>query len=76
MNIGRKALVVLGAIFLLLFVSFQLLAFSPKDLKPTGWVNDFANVMSPDARQALEQKLSEYEKQTSIEIFVVDRSIS
>jgi len=53
MNIGRKALVVLGAIFLLLFVSFQLLAFSPKDLKPTGWVNDFANAMSPDARQAL-----------------------
>ncbi|MDD5741560.1 MAG: TPM domain-containing protein [Candidatus Nanoarchaeia archaeon] len=38
---------------------------------PVGYVNDFAGILPGDMKLRLEQKLSEYEKQTSIEIAVV-----
>jgi uncharacterized protein len=38
---------------------------------PSGFVNDFAEMMSSQARQQLEQKLSQFEKDTSNEISVV-----
>jgi len=38
---------------------------------PSGFVNDFANMMSAPAKQALEQKLSQFEKDTTNEISVV-----
>lgn len=39
--------------------------------KPTGYVNDFANVLSPNFKQTEEQKLSDYTKKTTNEIAVV-----
>ena len=39
--------------------------------QPTGLVNDFAGVLTATERQSLEQKLSDFEKQTSSEIAVV-----
>src|SRR5580658_3277000 len=38
---------------------------------PPHLVNDFANVMTPDQRAALEQKLVAYDDSTSIQIAVV-----
>lgn len=39
--------------------------------QPTGYVNDFANVLSVDQKQTLETKLTQFEKDTSNEISVV-----
>ncbi|MCX6788259.1 MAG: TPM domain-containing protein [bacterium] len=39
--------------------------------KPAGFVNDFAGMLKPDEKTALEQKLSAFEKSTSNEISVV-----
>jgi uncharacterized protein len=38
---------------------------------PVGHVNDFANILPPEVEQRLEQKLRDYERQTSVEIAVV-----
>lgn len=38
---------------------------------PIGYVNDFAKILPDEVKSRLEQKLSEYEKQTSVEIAVV-----
>ncbi len=38
---------------------------------PVGYVNDFANVLSPETKQTLEQQLTQLEKDSSIEIAVV-----
>ncbi|MCW1888214.1 MAG: TPM domain-containing protein [Candidatus Moranbacteria bacterium] len=40
-------------------------------LQSTGWVNDFANVIPDDREAALEQKLGQFEQQTTVEIAVV-----
>ena len=47
------------------------LAFSASYPSPAGYVNDFADVIPPDVQERIEAKISEYEKQTSIEIAVV-----
>lgn len=39
--------------------------------KPMGFVNDYAKLLKPEENAALEQKLSDYEKQTGNEISVV-----
>ena len=38
---------------------------------PQGFVNDFTNTLTPDQKQTLENKLSQFEKETSNEISVV-----
>lgn len=38
---------------------------------PTGFVNDFAQILSPDLRQVLEQNIKDFEGQTTHEISVV-----
>ena len=39
--------------------------------KPNGYVNDYANILSAENKNALEQILRTYDKQTSIELVVV-----
>lgn len=56
-------------LFLILFFCSQ--AVSVNYPSPTGYVNDFAKILPEKVRSGLEQKLSDYEKQTSIEIAVV-----
>jgi uncharacterized membrane protein YgcG len=59
-------------LFLLAFILLTNISlFSQIFPSPTGYVNDWANVISPEHKSQLEQKLSQYEKQTSIELTVV-----
>ena len=44
---------------------------SVNDLKPTGYVNDFAGVLSPDTRTHLEQLCTEVDQQAHAQIAVV-----
>ena len=44
---------------------------SVNDLKPTGYVNDFAGVLSPDTRSHLEQLCTEVDQQAHAQIAVV-----
>lgn len=39
--------------------------------RPVGFVNDFADIIPADVKNRLEEKLRQYEKQTSIEVAVV-----
>ncbi len=39
--------------------------------QPVGYVNDFAEILSPTFRQSLETDLAEFEKETTVEIAVV-----
>jgi uncharacterized protein len=59
----------LCAILFLAFVSPTLAYVSPG--KPTGYVNDFARVLSPDTVQSLTSELSSFQETTSNEIAVV-----
>jgi uncharacterized protein len=52
-----------------LLLSYTL--FATEYPKPVGYVNDFANVMTADQKGKLESVLSNYEKQTSVEISIV-----
>lgn len=56
------------ALCLLFFVSRAYAAAFPN---PVGHVNDFANILPPDVARILERGLSDYAKETSIEIAVV-----
>lgn len=38
------------------------------ELTPSGWVNDFANLLSSEEKSKLESKLSDFEKKTDIEM--------
>ncbi|MDD4902854.1 MAG: TPM domain-containing protein [Patescibacteria group bacterium] len=59
-------------LFLLALAFFALPVFAYSSPgQPSGFVNDFANMMSPGAKQALEQKLVQFEKDTTNEISVV-----
>ncbi|MBI4991718.1 MAG: TPM domain-containing protein [Candidatus Harrisonbacteria bacterium] len=62
--------VALAAGALIGFVNF-VSALSIDVPKPAGYVNDFANVIPESAEKDLEKRLSDYEKQTAIEIAVV-----
>lgn len=62
------------SLFIIIFLSSANFAFaqtiSPFP-KPTGYVNDYANVLSSSFKQSEEQKLTAYTKQTTNEIAVV-----
>lgn len=67
----RKLILVAITIALMMFST---VAFSFDIPSPTGYVNDFAQIIPNENRNQLEQKLQDYEKQTSIEIAVVTTS--
>jgi len=61
---------------ILLTLLFFLTFFSVKsqnlmNLKPTGYVNDYEKIFTPEQKDTLEKMLSDYEKLTSIEICLV-----
>ena len=56
-------------LFIFLFPVLALAYVNPG--KPSGFVNDFAGLLSPDQKQQLETKLSDFEKTTGNEIAVV-----
>ncbi len=58
-----------GVLILFLVPLFVLAYQNPG--KPTGYVNDFAGMLTPDQKQSLEVKLSNFEKETSNELSVV-----
>jgi uncharacterized protein len=66
-----------GLCFLLLLAFFpwatvsKLHAENVSDLKPTGYVNDFAGVLSPETRSHLEQLCTEVDQQAHAQIAVV-----
>lgn len=64
----KKLLVLLSICFLL--IPWLILAYSSPG-PPQGFVNDFAGMLSDTAAQELEQKLVNFEKETSNEIAVV-----
>ena len=55
--------------FFLLFLSTEVFALSIPD-KPNGYVNDYAGLLSPAARQNLENTLAGFDRQSSNQIFV------
>ena len=56
---------------LLGLLAILLMGAAPADLEPRGYVNDFADII-PDEREAvIEQKISDFEKVTTMEIAVV-----
>ncbi|MBI4779438.1 TPM domain-containing protein, partial [Candidatus Falkowbacteria bacterium] len=57
-------------IILLLFFAWPVLAYYNPG-QPSGFVNDYTNTLTLEQRQALENKLSNFEKETSNEIAVV-----
>ena len=59
-----------AALFLLVLPAFSL-AEPLESLKPSGYVNDFAGVLSPEQKASLEQKLADYEANSSNEVTVV-----
>ena len=59
-----------GVLVLLFFVAMPALAYYNPG-KPTGFVNDYAGMMSESEKQSLETKLVNFESQTSNEISVV-----
>lgn len=69
----RRSIWLFTVFFSLLTVLFSLLtsAVSAQSLpKPTGRINDFANVIDPPTEAALDQRLDQLEQQTSSEIAV------
>lgn len=58
------------ATFLFLFISTSLV-FAKDIPNPSGFVNDFSNVLTNEQKNSLEEKLSNFEKQTTNEIVVI-----
>lgn len=56
---------------LFIFLSLPLIAYSQNIPHPEGWVNDFAQVISPNYESKLNELISEIEQKTSAEIAVV-----
>lgn len=54
-------------IFLILLMSIPTLMYG-SELRPTNWLNDFTGVLTKEQQNAINQKLSDFEKSTSIEI--------
>lgn len=67
-GLGKKALVFMVATALL---GLALVATGFAYPQPKGYVTDDANLMTPDQVNRIEHRLSEYHKQTGIEIAVV-----
>jgi len=71
MGLMFKKLFILTSILLITMVASPLVSFAYSNPgKPTGFVNDFAGVLSAEQKQQLEQKLSGYEKGTTNEISI------
>jgi len=62
----KKILTVFG----IFFFALPVFAYSSPN-SPEGFINDFANMIGATAKQALEQKLVQFEKDTSNEISIV-----
>lgn len=69
-QIGLAALLLVCIVAPLLFISAAT-AENIKDLKPTGYVNDFANVLSPATRSQLETLCTAVDRQAKAQIAVV-----
>lgn len=54
-----------------LFLSTPVLAFELPELRPTGYVNDFATLLTPDEQHHLEEVLTTFHNETSNEIVLV-----
>ncbi len=61
----------LAAALLAIFLLSLVPAFAQQIGKPSGYVNDFASVIDPAAKDSLEASLSQFEQETSVEIAVV-----
>lgn len=58
--------------FLAVFICLTGIGFAAEDaLRPQGWVNDFAGVISPEYKEKINFLISEAERKTSAEIVVV-----
>ena len=57
--------------FLLLFLSLPLVAYAQDLPQPSGWINDFAGVISTEYKEKINALISELETKTSAEIAVV-----
>lgn len=58
-------------IFHVLFLGTSVHAFEIPSLRPTGYVNDFASLLSIDEKKSIEEKLATFHTETSNEIVVV-----
>ncbi len=57
---------------LFLFLVFiPTLMFSQADLKPTNWVNDYADKLTPEQETSLNTLIGDFEKETSVEFTIV-----
>jgi uncharacterized protein len=68
-NMNKKSLILT---FYSIFLAFSIplnASFYPD--KPTAWVNDYADILSPAEEQNLNQKLSHYQDSTGTQIFIV-----
>lgn len=65
----RPALLWLGILAFLLTSSAA--AQNPRDLRPQGYVNDFAHVISPDSKESLEEICQEVDKKADAQIAIV-----
>jgi uncharacterized protein len=61
----------INILFILLVLSLATTASAQKYAKPTGYVNDFAQMLTHEQGQALNAELIAFEKKTTIEISVV-----
>lgn len=65
----KRVFIILALIWLSCFLAGRILA--AEFPQPTGYVNDFSQMLSADFKQALEKNLSDFEKETNAEISVV-----
>lgn len=56
---------------LLVFVTLSFFAYAQNLPQPTGWVNDFAGVISPEYKEKLSSLIEELQQKTTTEIAVV-----
>jgi len=56
---------------LVLFLSLTLCAYAQNVPQPSGWVNDFAGVISPEYKEKINSLISDLEQKTTSEIAVV-----
>ncbi|MGH9732087.1 MAG: TPM domain-containing protein, partial [Candidatus Acidiferrales bacterium] len=53
------------------FFAAAVLAQNPRSLRPQGYVNDFAHVLAPDSRKAIEALCQEVDRKAQAQIAVV-----
>lgn len=63
-----------GFLFVFFFALCSLFVSAQRFPKPTGYVNDYARIMNSSDRQMLENKLSQYDKLTTIQVTVMTTS--